>query len=101
MTLGKTVLDQESKDQPRLVLDQLVCEGAREMLQRALDVEVSEFLDRHPGERDSQGHRQLVRYGTLPERNSLTEVWPLPRRQPRVRDRRGASSEEAGWLRLH
>ena len=65
------------------------------MLQGALEDEVSEFLERHAGERDGEGNRWIVRNGTLPERNVVTGAGPLLVKQPRVRDRRGVSSDEA------
>jgi putative transposase len=95
MPVSQKLPDQESKDQPRLVLDELVREGARRMLQGALEAEVSGFLERHDDDRDGEGKRWVVRNGTLPERSVLTGAGPLPVKQPRVRDRRGASSEEA------
>ena len=68
-------------------LDAIARAGAREMLQRALESEVQEFLDRHSDRVDSQGRRLIVRNGHLPPRELLTGVGPLELRQPRVRDK--------------
>lgn len=95
MPVSQKLSDLEPKDQSRLVLDELVREGARRMLQGALEAEVSGFLERHRDDRDSEGRRWVVRNGSLPERSVLTGAGPLPVSQPRVRDRRGAKSEEA------
>lgn len=57
------------------------------MLQQAIDAEVEEFLVRHRDRRDEQGHRLIVRNGSLPPREILTGAGPLEVRQPRVRDR--------------
>lgn len=95
MPVGQKLPDQESMDQPRFVLDELVREGAQKMLQGALEAEVSAFIERHQGEQDGQGSRWVVRNGSLPERSIITGAGPLPVKQPRVRDRRGANSEEA------
>lgn len=45
------------------VLDYLVREGARKMLQAALEVEIQEHLDRFEHLVDTQGKRQVVRNG--------------------------------------
>lgn len=84
-------------EQPRLLeqspLDALVREGARQMLQQAIDAEVEEFLARHAGRRDVQGQRLVVRNGHLPAREILTGAGPLEVRQPRVRDRSPESEQ--------
>ncbi len=67
-------------------LDGLVLEGARRMLQQAVEFEVEEFLARHADRRDDEGRRQVVRNGHLPEREILTGAGPVPVEQPRVRD---------------
>jgi transposase-like protein len=67
-------------------LDQLVHEGARQMLQAAVDAEVEAFVAHHALRRDERGRRLVVRNGHLPEREILTGAGPLPVRQPRVRD---------------
>jgi transposase-like protein len=67
-------------------LDQLVHEGARQMLQAAVDAEVEAFVTQHTLRRDEQGRGLVVRNGHLPEREILTGAGPLPVRQPRVRD---------------
>ena len=71
----------------RSVLDDLVHEGARKMLQAALEEEVNAFLVEHSGRRDEQGNRVVVRNGHLPEREVLTGAGPLAVQQPRVRDK--------------
>jgi len=76
-------------------LDGIVRDGARRMLQAALDVEVEEFVQRFEDIRDEAGRRQIVRNGSLPEREILTGAGPLEIRQPRVRDLRGAGHEES------
>lgn len=68
-------------------LDQLVREGARKMLQAALENEVEAFLEQHSGRVDDQGRRQVVRNGHLPSREIMTGAGPLEVAQPRVRDK--------------
>jgi putative transposase len=69
------------------VLDQLVREGARKMLQSALEVEVQEHLERFKHLVDAQGKRQVVRNGHQPERTILTGAGPIPVKRQRVDDR--------------
>ena len=66
----------------------LLREGARRMLQSAIENEVQEYIDAQADERDEEGRRQVVRNGSLPERDLVTGVGPVRIQQPRVRDRR-------------
>jgi transposase-like protein len=67
-------------------LDELVREGARRMLQSAIDAEVDAFIALHDHRRDQQGRRLVVRNGSLPEREILTGAGAIPVQQGRVRD---------------
>lgn len=71
----------------RSPLDSLVREGARRMLQAALEGEVQAFLDEHATRVDGQGRRMVVRNGHLPTREILTGAGALEVSQPRVRDK--------------
>ena len=68
-------------------LETLLREGARQMLQKAIENEVAEYLARH-GERDADGHRLVVRNGRLPEREIMTPLGATQIHQPRIHDRR-------------
>ncbi len=97
-TTGKTTKDPASDCDPevlafrsqfedaRSVLDQLVRQGAQQMLQTAIDEEVSDFIARHMDKTDEQGRRLVVRNGHLNPRDILTGAGPLTMQQPRVRD---------------
>ncbi|MBA4038475.1 MAG: IS256 family transposase [Bradyrhizobium sp.] len=67
-------------------LDELVREGARRMLQTAIDAEVAAFVSAHDDRRDDAGRRLVVRNGSLPAREILTGAGPLTVQQARVRD---------------
>jgi transposase-like protein len=67
-------------------LDELVREGARKMLQSAIEAEVDGFVVQHADRRDENGKRLIVRNGSLPSRELLTGAGPLEVKQPRVRD---------------
>ncbi|MCC7230336.1 MAG: IS256 family transposase [Fimbriimonadaceae bacterium] len=84
---GRSVIDFTAVDESRSPLDALVREGARKMLQAALESEVQEFLEQHSSRVDDQGRRQVVRNGYLPPREIVTGAGPLEVSQPRVRDK--------------
>jgi len=67
-------------------LDDLVREGARRMLQSAIDAEVEAFIAQHAQRRDDRGRRLVVKNGVLPEREILTGAGAIPLVQGRVRD---------------
>jgi hypothetical protein len=53
----------------RGTLDELAWEGARRMIETALQLEVEEYLARHRSERDPAGHAVVVRNGTARRRS--------------------------------
>lgn len=67
-------------------LDEIVRDGARRMLQAAIEAEVDEFLVEQSDRRDEQGRRLVVRNGRQPTREILTGAGRLEINQPRVRD---------------
>ena len=81
-------LEKQVKEQPKDVLEEIIREGARRMLQAAIDIEVVEYIERFTAEKDLQGRRLVVRNGFLPERDIVTGVGPLKLKQPRIRDKR-------------
>ena len=70
------------------VLTQILRDGAREMLGSAIEAEVAEYIAAHAHERDTDGHRLVVRNGHASERELQTGLGAIPVRQPRVNDRR-------------
>ena len=72
---------------PLSPLDQIVRQGAQQMLQAAIEAEVREFLAVHDAKRDEDGRRQVVRNGHLPTREIMTGAGRLEIKQPRVRDK--------------
>jgi len=69
-------------------LDSLVREGARRMLQEALENEVAEYLARMTDLRTEDGRQAIVRNGYLPARDLVTGAGPVRIQQRRVRDHR-------------
>ena len=70
----------------RSPLDELVREGARRMLQSAIDAEVEAFVSQHAQRRDEDGRRLVVKNGSLPTREILTGAGTVEVKQGRVRD---------------
>ena len=56
----------------RSLLDEIVRDGARQMLAAALQAEVAAYIDAHVGEVDENGRRLVVRNGYHHERDVLT-----------------------------
>jgi hypothetical protein len=73
--------------EPRSALESLIREGARQMLEAALRVEVATYLQQFENVFDLSGKRVVVRNGYMPERDVTTGIGPLRVKQPRVRDR--------------
>jgi hypothetical protein len=55
--------DDTAGDGGRSVLDELVREGARQMLAAALQAEVAAYIEAHADALDRDGHRLVVRNG--------------------------------------
>ncbi len=69
-------------------LEDVLREGARQMLLAAVEAEVDEYIEKHQQERDEQGHRLVVRNGHGKERRLLTGLGELAVQAPRVNDKR-------------
>ncbi len=70
------------------LLDQIVREGARQMLAAALQAEVAAYIEAHGHEVDEHGRRLVVRNGYHAEREVTTAAGAVPVRQPQVNDKR-------------
>ncbi len=78
----------QEKEEPRSVLEEIIREGARKLLQAAIESEVAGYIALYAERKDEKGRRMVVRNGHLPERSFLTGIGPIPVKQPRVRDKR-------------
>lgn len=92
--MDKSITAEGLREETWSVLEVLAREGARKLLQQALENEVAEYIEAHAGKRDENGRRLAVRNGTMPERSILTGMGPLAIRQPRVDDRKLKEQEE-------
>ena len=73
-----------------LGLDELVRHGARQVIQQAIEAELTALLERFENVKTLHGQRAVVRNGYLPEREVLTAAGPIAVKVPKVRDRSGS-----------
>jgi hypothetical protein len=72
----------------RSLLDEIVRDGARQMLAAALQAEVAAYVEQFTDELDENGRRLVVRNGYHRERAVLTAAGAVSVTAPRVNDRR-------------
>jgi Transposase, Mutator family len=70
------------------LIDQIVRDGARQMLAAALQAEVAAYVDQFKDEVDEAGHRLVVRNGYHAPREVTTAAGAVPVKAPRVNDKR-------------
>jgi len=88
-------LGKRAEDEEKPFFEQLLQEGARKLLQAAIENEIIEYIQFHKDRRDEEGQRLVVRNGHLPEREIVSGVGPIKVRQPRVRHRDGGQFSSA------
>ena len=76
------------------ILTDILQKGARELLAKAVEAEVQDWIAGHADLTDENGRRMVVRNGYLPEREIVTSLGPVAVQQPRVRDKRPAGERE-------
>jgi putative transposase len=69
-------------------LEEVLREGARRLLQMAVEAEVDSFIENYRSLVDENGHRLAVRNGYHKEREIVTSMGPLKVKQPRIDDRK-------------
>jgi transposase-like protein len=74
-------------------LDRLAREGARRMLEQALEAEVEAYIERHRDARDVDGRALVVRNGRARARSVVVGAGVLDVRTPRVNDKRVIDGE--------
>ena len=79
----KVVHDSDASNENRTaggsLLDEIVRDGARQMLAAALPAEVAAYVDAHAGEVDEHGRRLVVRNGHHHQREVLTAAGAVQR----------------------
>src|SRR5450755_5024571 len=74
--------------EPSSLIDQIVRDGARQMLAAALQAEVAAYIGQFAGLRDENGRLLVVRNGTAGPRTVLTSAGAVEVTAPRVNDKR-------------
>ena len=74
-------------------LTELLRSGARDLIQQAVEAELSVLLDAYSDDLTEDGRARLVRHGHLPEREVVTGIGAVPVKVPRVRDRSEGSEK--------
>ena len=69
-------------------LDEVLCQGARQMLVKAVEAEVAAYIKTHQHEVGEDGRRLVVRNGHARERTIVSGAGQLKIQAPRVDDRR-------------
>jgi putative transposase len=93
ITKGYVIMRNKSKEAPgknpleNCGLDNILREGARKMLQAAIENEIEEHINRFRAMVDTDGKQLVTRNGHMPERTIQTGIGPLPIKRPRVDDR--------------
>jgi len=73
-----------------LPLEEMIRQGARKIIQQAIEAEVEALTASFTQVTTISGQRVVVRNGYQPERDILTAVGPVPVKVPKVRDRSGS-----------
>src|SRR5690625_6557133 len=68
-------------------LHELLRNGARDLIARAVEAELSVFLEQYADSRTDQGHQTVVRNGYLPTRTTQTGIGDVEVRVAEVRER--------------
>jgi transposase-like protein len=85
----------------RGLLDEIAREGAQRMLMAALRAESDEYVERHRGVRDEQGHALVVRNGHAASRKITLGSGTVELQAPRVNDRRRDEQGERQHFTSH
>ncbi|MFE5703428.1 IS256 family transposase [Rhodococcus koreensis] len=80
--------DRSNDDSGRSLLDEIVRDGARQMLAAALQAEVAAYIEQFVDQVDENGRRLVVRNGYHHERGVLTAAGAVSVKAPRVNDKR-------------
>ncbi len=84
-----TVIGPEGRETIEDPVTELLRAGAQQLIQRAVEAELSELLSQHRDRRTETGHAGVVRNGYLPERELQTGLGPVTMQIPRVRAKTG------------
>ena len=83
------VIEFAGREQFTDALTELLREGARDLIQQAVETELNEFMQQFSGRTLSDGRAAVVRNGHLPERAIQTGIGPVTVKIPKVRAKDG------------
>ena len=83
------VIEREDRGAIADPVTDLLRAGAQELIQRAVEAELSELLSQHNDRRTEKGNAGVVRNGYLPERELQTGLGPVTVQIPKVRAKTG------------
>ena len=86
---NRNATDLTSRESISDPITELLRDGARQLLQGAIEAELSDFLSQYRGDKTAEGHAAVVRNGYLPERDIQTAVGPVTVQVPKVRGKSG------------
>ena len=83
-----------SQPEPQVVdpLHELLRQGARDLIAKAVEAELATFLAQYADQRLDDGRQAVVRNGYLPERTVQTGIGDVSVQVPKVRDRSGGGA---------
>lgn len=81
-----------SETPARSALEEVLRDGAKRLLQEAIEYEVFEYVQKFKEMKDEMNNRLVTRNGYLPARDIQTGIGPINVRQPRVRDKRNGQA---------
>jgi hypothetical protein len=84
----RVAVEEDASAELALGLDEICREGARQMLAKALELEVEAYICAFASELDDRGHRLVVRNGHAEPRMVATGAGPIEVTVPRVNDKR-------------
>jgi putative transposase len=96
--MRNVVQNEGLKEGTRATLDELAREGARRMIEAALEVEVGDYLARLRDHRDDDGRALVVRNGRGRERGVTVGGGTMKIRAPRVNDKRVIDGERQRFV---
>ncbi len=80
-------------------LEDILREGARRLLQKAIELEAAEYVNLLQEKKDERGRQMVKRNGYQPKREILTGVGPISIDKPRVRDKEFTSAILPRYMR--
>jgi len=82
----------------RSALEEVLRDGAKRLLQEAIEYEVLEYVQKFQEMKNEMNKRLVTKNGYLPTRDILTGLGPINVRQPRVRDKRAGEAFSSAVL---